>query len=385
MAGSRRSPVLRDQWRSAGDAKYHRNRDRPRPRGSRRDRGRGRPTDRGRYHPSRVPGPDRLSPSPPPSRSFPLGGQDEPRSHRDSSPRPFIARDSPGPHPATQNVHGVHPQRLSLVANHQDFERHDPLPGPRRFDHRRDDSPSGPPPKRKRTRSPSPRSRRGDRPPKHGGGPDRGFSHKKRGRFSGRGRSGRRSPRRGRDGREGDFGRFDMHSRRSRSPPRGGKFSSPRRSSRSPFPGDFPEEDYRYRSPSAHSFSQTSRLTPSSRRNSKGDLSTNATKPTQSIVDDSARTASPPRHIPSFDADVANPPQDGESSLRDPFPVDGTRPSGLRGNRRPRPHRPHVDARRYSKSPRYVTPTNSHGSPEPTSPYSAEQGWGAPSHYEQHG
>lgn len=368
MAGSRRSPVLRDQWTTASDAKHHSNRDRHRPRGPRRDRGRGKPSDRGRPL-TRDSGFERPSRSPPPSRSFPTA-PDAPRNRRDSSPRPSNARDSPGPHPGPNDGHGIHPQRLSLV-NYQDLERHNPLPGPAPFDRRRDDSPSGPPPKRKRTRSPSPRSRRPNRPPKRGG-PDRGFSHKKRGgRFLGRGRGGRGSPRRGRDRRESGF---DTHRRRSRSP-RGGKYS-PGRSSRSPFPEDFPERGHRYRSTSVHSFSEASRFSPPSRRDSRGDQSMNPTRAFHS-TDDSGRSPSP-RPI---DADAFGASRDGEA-MRESFP--GVRRSEAHGSHRPRPHRLHGDARQYSGSPRYATPTNDHGSPPPTSPYSSGRGRGS-GYHKQHG
>lgn len=373
MAGSRTSPVLRDQWRTASDAKHHRNRDRPRPRGSRRDRGRGRPSDRGRFHPSRESGPDRLSRSSPPSRPFPDNGPEEPPSVRNPSPGPLLSRGSPGPHPGAKDDQGIHPSRLALVTDYQDLERRNPLPPTGPVDRRRDYSPSGHPPKRKRTRSPSPRSRRRNHPhhSKHGPG-DRHFSHKKRGRFSGRGRAGRRSPRRGRDWREDEPDHLD---RRSRSPLRGGEaYTPPPRSSRSPHPDDLPERDSRYRSASPRSFSGASRLSPFSRRNSKGEQSMNPTRPIQSIVDDSARSPSPPRPIPSFDADISSVHPDREAGIRETFPMHGMRGSEAYGNQRPR-HRAHADTRHHASSPQYVTSADSfHGSPPPTSPYSGARG-----------
>lgn len=373
MAGSRRSPVLRDQWRTAGDAKHHRNRDRQRPRGSRRDRGRGRPNDRRRPPSENEPDLNHPTRSPPPSRPFPPSGPEESHGLRGPSPGPPMPRDSPGPHPGGDDQ-GIHPSRLAFVTATQELERRNPLPPTGPSDRRRDHFLSGPPPKRKRTRSPSPRGRRRNHP-KHGG--DRNFPSKKRGRFSGRGRPGRRSPRRGRDRREDESVYFD---RSSRSPHGGNRYTPPRPSSRSPAPDDFPERDSRYRSASPHSFSGASRGSPLSRRNSKGDLSMNSTRPFQS-VDDSARSPSPPRPIPSFDADVPSIHPDRESGMRDGFPTH------THSNQRPRSHRSHIDTRPHASSPQYVTPGDSHhGTPQPTSPYSSGRGGrGGFSHHGQHG
>lgn len=373
MAGSRRSPVLRDEWRTASDAKHHRNRDRQRPRGSRRDRGRGRPNDRRRPSPNNETDPDHAVRSPPPSRPFLASGPEEPHSLRGSSPGLAMSRDSTGPRPGGSDQ-GIHPQRLAFVTGNQELERRNPLPPTGPSDRRRDHFPSGPPPKRKRSRSPSPRNRRRNHPKQRPG--DRNFPYKKRGRFSGRGRSGRRSPRRGRDRREDEFGHFD---RSSRSPHGGNFYTPPRPSSQSPGPDDLPERDFRYRSASPRSFSAASRGSPHSRRNSKGELSMNPTRPFQS-ADDSARSPSPPRPIPSFDANIPSIHPDRETGLREGYPTHG------HNNQRPRTHRPHIDTR-HASSPQHVTPGNPyHGSSQPTSPYSGgRSGRGGFSHHGQHG
>ncbi|KAJ9408569.1 hypothetical protein DTO045G8_3517 [Paecilomyces variotii] len=110
----------------------------------------------------------------------------------------------------------------------------------------------------------------------------------------------------------------------------------------------------------------------------------NSTRPIQSVVDDSKRSPSPLRPIPSFDADNAGGPLDGESRIREAFPMHGMRASDVHGNQRGRSSRSHGQ---YSNSPQYVTPTSSyHGSPS-GSPYSnGRGGWsGQPPFHGQHG
>lgn len=113
----------------------------------------------------------------------------------------------------------------------------------------------------------------------------------------------------------------------------------------------------------------------------------NSTRPIQSIVDDSNRSPSPLRPIPSFDADNAGDQLDGESRMREAFPMHGMRASDVHGGKQ-RPPRPHIDTRQFSTSPQYVTPTSSYqGSPQSGSPYSGGRGgWSGQSHFHgQHG
>ncbi|OXV09278.1 hypothetical protein Egran_02957, partial [Elaphomyces granulatus] len=113
----------------------------------------------------------------------------------------------------------------------------------------------------------------------------------------------------------------------------------------------------------------------------------NSTRPIQSIVDDSNRSPSPLRPIPSFDADNAGDHLDGESRMREAFPMHGMRASDVHGGKQ-RPPRPHIDTRQFSTSPQYVTPTSSYqGSPQSGSPYSGGRGgWSGQSHFPgQHG
>ncbi|KAI9041738.1 putative protein kinase [Aspergillus affinis] len=384
MAGSRRSPVLREQWRTTGDTRDQRDRERHRPRGSHRDRG-GKHGNRDRDRRRRPPKDGRpgLPFRSPPPRSFPHPDDDERRPPRDFSPGAASARGSPGPS-QSEIKHGQKPSfhRSPRQGEPSDLDHIRPREAerPTERDYRRDDSPSAPPPKRKRTRSPSPGG-----PPRHPSHPshrypgddfDRGFPFKKRGRFPGRGRSGRRSPRRGRERRKNEGGRrpSSPRPRRSKSPIRGGKSFNPRRRFHSPRPEDDIEEGSRYRSVSRHSVqSGDSRFSYGSRRDS---ITMNPGRPARSMTDDSFRSPSPSRPVPSFNADYAPAPADGDA-LRESH---GRRPSDAQGGQHSRPPRPHADSRQYSASPQYVTPTNSyHGSPQPKSPYSTGRGgWNGP-------
>lgn len=372
--------MLREQWRTTGDTRDQRDRERHRPRGSHRDRG-GRygKSDRGRRRQKDGrPGPPFRSPPP---RSFAHPDDDERRRPREFSPGAASARGSPGPS-LSESKHRQKPpfHRSPDQAEFADLDpsRHREAERPTERDYRRDDSPSAPPPKRKRTRSPSPGG-----PPRHSNHPshrypgddfDRGFPFKKRGRFPGRGRSGRRSPRRGRERRKNEGGRRppSPRPRRSRSPLRGSKtFNYPRRRFHSPRPEDDLEEESRYRSVSRHSVqSGDSRFSYGSRRDS---VTMNPGRPVRSVTDESLRSPSPARPIPSFTADYAAAPADGDNP-REPR---GRRSSDAPSGQQSRPTRPRADSRQYSASPQY-TPSNSfHGSPQPSSPYSAGRGgWG---------
>lgn len=375
MAGSRRSPVLRGEW-SASDQRDPRDRDRRRGRGFNRDRGRNRHHQRGRPGRPHDRHLDRGGRSPPPSHN------NKPRFRRDPSHDPddfalnrSSARASPGPSPP-----GFHNSRRSVdnpsPSAPGDRDIHPPLDreAPSYW---RDESPFGPPPKRKRTRSPSLRGHRSGYPhshqfTRHEERRDRSPPYQKRGgRFPGRGAR-RGSPRRGRDRRGKDGRRPDIRRpARSRSPVRERWFPSPDRRSRSPAVDDYSDHDSHYRSPSRHSArSVNSRLSVSSRI-SRGEPAMNPTQPIQSMADGPARSPSPPRPIPSFDADNARGPGEGPANLPDAFPMHGMRAFDPHSGQRHRPSRAHT----YTTSPQYATPTSGqHGSPPPGSPYSGGRG-----------
>ncbi|KAL4929665.1 putative protein kinase [Aspergillus undulatus] len=286
MAGSHRSPVLKDERRRSGDAIDQRSLETHRPRGSHRDRGRDRYRDRDHHHRPKESRPGR-SRSPPP-RSFP-GPDNEPR-HRDFSTNAFT-RESPGPshreRRATQRPNRLHsPEPL-------DYHGSDVPMRPTDKDYRREDSPSAPPSKRKRTRSPSPRGFKSQPPTHPRGAPlrrghpfDRGLPHSKRGgRPPDRGRPSRRpSPRRGRDRRKHEGGpRDSSRPRRSRSP----DWERPGRRAHSPHLDDEVERRSYQRSPSRHSAATLdSRPSALSRRGSKGDVTMYPpTSPSRSNLD----------------------------------------------------------------------------------------------------
>ncbi|OJJ48944.1 hypothetical protein ASPZODRAFT_61127 [Penicilliopsis zonata CBS 506.65] len=107
-----------------------------------------------------------------------------------------------------------------------------------------------------------------------------------------------------------------------------------------------------------------------------------STRPIQSVVNESTRSPSPPRPIPSFDAENSTVAPDGEA-----FPMHGMRVSDAHSGQRSRPPRPHGGNRQYSTSPQYVTSNSSYqGSPPPHSPYSGGRGsWNGQSYHGQHG
>lgn len=96
-----------------------------------------------------------------------------------------------------------------------------------------------------------------------------------------------------------------------------------------------------------------------------------STRPIQSILDDEiARPPSPPRPIPSFDDSNGA----GDSHLGQAFPMHGMKAVDIHPNNRRVP--PHIDTRQpFAPSPQYMTPTSSHhGSPQSGSPYSHGRG-----------
>ncbi|KAL3462582.1 hypothetical protein BJX64DRAFT_139273 [Aspergillus heterothallicus] len=345
MAGSRRSPVLRDEWRGAPEAPDQPGRDRhSRPRGSHRDRGRDKFRDRDRRRRPKDSRPDQSSRSPPP-RSFP--GLDDEAQHREFSDigRP---RGSPGTsHP--ENHTSQKPNR------HTSPDRNDHR-GPDSHmrtvdrDYRREDSPSAPPSKRKRTRSPSPAlihppSHPRGHPPRQGEDFDRIWSHnKRRGRAPGRGRPSRRpSPRRGKDRRKSEGGRRNSsRPRHSRSPGwEEDPYMHPTRRPHSPYPEDDFENGSRHRSPSRHSAgTMDSRPSAFSRRGSRGETNMHPSRSAQTGSGHSYKSPSPSRQGPNHDADLG------------------------------RPNERNSQRRRTSRSPA----NSHHGSTHSISPYSAGRG-----------
>ncbi|CAG8046970.1 unnamed protein product [Penicillium nalgiovense] len=370
MAGSHTSPVLRDQWNADPD-REPRDRERRRGRGSGRDRGRNRGRDRGRpYRPNNRYF-DRSGRSPPRASRF---GPDSSHDLGDFAPDRSSPRGSPPP----RNFHnGRRLDSTQPMPSAGDWNAHSSGPFDREAPgFRRDEASTGPPQKRQRTRSPSPRGGRGPLPPPRPNYSDNWDirdrsppSFKKRGgRNQGRGAPRRRSPRRGRDRRGKDRRRPDItRPGRSRSPiHERGFHPSPDRRSRTPGGDNYSDHGSHYRSNSRHSVrSGASRYSESSRR-SRRDSAMNTNRPIQSVVDDTARSPSPPRPIPSFESENFEPPGDSTHS-RDELP--------MHAMPRRRPSRPHLDTRSYA-NPQNATWTGSyHGSPQPPSPYSARGGW----------
>ncbi|KAL2846128.1 hypothetical protein BJY01DRAFT_176865 [Aspergillus pseudoustus] len=312
MAGSRRSPVLRDEWRGAPEAPDQPGRDRhSRPRGSYRDRGRDRFRDRDRRRRHKDYRPNHSSRSPPP-RSFP--GLDNEPQHREVSD---IAppRGSPGP---------SHPENhTSQKSNRHTTPEFNDYRGPESQmrtvdrDYHREDSPSAPPSKRKRTRSPSPGL---SHPPSHPRGHqsrqgedlDRTWSHsKRRGRASGRGRPSRRpSPRRGRDRRKNEGGRRNSsRPRHSRSPGwEEDPYMHPSRRPHSPYPEDDFDRTSPHRSLSRHSAgTMDSRPSAFSRRGSRGDSTMHPARSAQTGMGSFQKSPSPSRQETTQDADLGGP------------------------------------------------------------------------------
>ncbi|KAI9880932.1 MAG: kinase subunit of RNA polymerase II carboxy-terminal domain kinase I [Pleopsidium flavum] len=101
-----------------------------------------------------------------------------------------------------------------------------------------------------------------------------------------------------------------------------------------------------------------------------------STKPIQSILEQESRPPSPPRPIPSFDADNPGSVND-DTHMREAFPMHGMKATDMQST--PRPPRPNIDTRQsFSTSPQYITPNSSHhGSPQSGSPFGNNRGgWG---------
>ncbi|KAK2814117.1 hypothetical protein FQN50_000521 [Emmonsiellopsis sp. PD_5] len=380
MAGSRSNPLMKDQWRADDDHK-DRAHDHPRERDRERDRERS----------------DRRPRSPPPSRRGAGRGFERPRGRGAS----FVNRNQPsrrppGPRPdkkpnKNRRFSPSSHSRVSDTTDHRDYTRYPKDEIDSRPDERDSPPPSpAPPSSRKRSRSVSPsrsyqhpRSKRRD--DRNRDRPDRGRGPTERSTFS-------KFPAqaRGKDHRPADLRSetstsdlFQSRRRRSRSPETGAdrRNISPRRFSRSPPPGKGSYRDYSPRPSSRHSaFSGASRHSPPPKSRKFTEM--NSTRPIKSIVEDSHRSPSPLRPIPSFDTNGAT---DGDPRMRDSFQVRGKHQPDVRGRR---PTRPQVDTRQsYNTSPQYVTPTSSHhGSPQSGSPYSGSRGsWGGQPQQSYHG
>ncbi|CAG8001288.1 unnamed protein product [Penicillium olsonii] len=377
MAGSRRSPVMRDQW-NADHERDPRDGERRRGRGSGRDRGRGRGRDRGRPHRPNNRNFDRPGRSPPRASRF---GPDSSHDLGDFAPEGSHHQGSPVPPNFQQNRRTDSTRPVSSAG---DWNAHPSGP----FDReppafRRAESPNGPPFKRQRTRSPSPGGRRGPMPPQrpypqHGEARDRSPSYRKRGgRNQGRGAPRRRSPRRGRDRRGKDRRRPEFpRPGRSRSPIHDRGFHhSPEGRSRTPggdnFNDNYSDRGSHYRSSSRHSVQSNSRFSATS-HNSRRNSTMNSFRPNQSVVDDNDRSPSPPRPIPSHDPEIFGPSGDQYTNPRDTIPMHGSR-QDVKSQSRRHSSRPPLDTRPYAASTQHGT-GSFHGSPQPPSPYSAGRG-----------
>ena len=218
---------------------------------------------------------------------------------------------------------------------------------------------------RRRSRSPGPRHRyledshrrRSRSPVRHSKYRDEDYSSSRRDRDT--------SPRRRRSPVPSD--RYDYR-RRAASPDRRRPALDNRRRSRSPLPRA--RERARHSSPK-RSYRSRSR---SRDRGYKRDRMNHSTRPIQSILDDPPRRHTPPRRIPSFD-DVhgGNTSHHGQQ-----FNMHGGKPD--------RRHPPNIDTRQsYATSPQYMTPTSSHhATPHSGSPYNQGRGgWQGQQQYYQ--
>ena len=101
-----------------------------------------------------------------------------------------------------------------------------------------------------------------------------------------------------------------------------------------------------------------------------------STRPIQSILDDGSRQPSPPRPIPSFDSVPQNP-----AAISDAFPLHGMKASEVHGaHSTHRPNRPpHLNTQHsYSTSPQWTPNSSHHGSPHSGSSFNQSRGgWGA--------
>ena len=177
---------------------------------------------------------------------------------------------------------------------------------------------------------------------------------------------------------------------------------SPRRARDSPSPYRYRESRLRASSSSKHRTSDKERRRSTSRSGTKtkrsyrsnhfsksperlegeGRRMQSTTRPIQSILDDeTARPPSPPRPIPSFDDSNGA----GDPHLGQAFPMHGMKAVDIHPAHRRVP--PHIDTRQsFAPSPQYMTPTSSHhGSPQSGSPYGHGRGGWAGQQQHFHG
>jgi len=129
---------------------------------------------------------------------------------------------------------------------------------------------------------------------------------------------------------------------------------------------------------------QSSRSPSSGRASSQKGDEMRSTRPIQSILEDDSRPPSPPRPIPSFDADNSGSAND-DTHMREAFPMHGMKANDMQST--PRPRRPNIDTRQsYATSPQYMTPNSSHhGSPQSGSPFGTSRGGWGPQQQHFHG
>ena len=365
MARSRRSPLMRDQWRAEEDARHrpdsrHRTADKfdPRPPSP--------PPVRREHSKDRYQGREGVgTESYRPSRDRERSRESRKHKHRRASPSP----------------------RRRTKSKQAEPKRPRPLPLEERITHPRD-QPAISFNKRRRTRSPSlarsdryvPSSRRHsrsrdrlDRRDRRAVGTDRAFSPR------------RHSPARpARPDRRPGTPAFDTYipshrSRdQSRTPPTRSRRSRHSRSPRQESPPHHPRRD-RGRNPdrALRDYSRS----PIRRRSSRSESPAlesrphrkmHSTQKIQSIMDDPNRPPSPSRPITQYQQGNHD-PMDGRPPMRGGY---SSHNNMMHQNRPPRP--PPVDTRHsFGGSPGFVTPNSSyHGSPQSASPFGHRGGWG---------
>lgn len=433
MAASRRSPLMRDQWRSE-DAYSDR------PRGKDGSRGRSRRRQRS-------PGSTRRGPTT--DRELKAGAEGDTTDLSVSRSKVKLRdRSWERGRPQEHISRGLPPSEDKAAL--REFKRSRDLSEGRSLERSRRQQESLPPIKRRRTRSTSaPRNHRRSQKRGASRSPKRSYrSDRPPSRHRTRAYSPRRSPVRKHPSRHhtdrtpspdraifGSYAPSSYH-RRSRSPAPG-KLQSSLSRRLSPYP-DRREKDKHETSPQPHSSRRRSspsrhrhstkrhsqeasphrraspnnkisaapkrhssfhthrklRLSRHSRQSSRSPSSERApgrlgsemrgTRPIQSILEDESRQPSPPRPIPSFDADNSSSMND-DTHMREAFPMHGMKATDMQST--PRPRRPNIDTRQsYATSPQYMTPNSSHhGSPQSGSPFGTSRGGWGPQQQHFHG
>ena len=421
MAASRRSPLMRDQWRVDDDDRHHAHRsgkerghrtahspaprsrhpeaadsglrikgratdETPAPKSSpaveqskssrRVEEGKGHHTSSSQAHsakPRRDPADERPSDRHAPRETRPRSPPRRRRTRsltpeRKSHPTPKHRRKERSPPPPSEDLEKDRKHKHSTSEKRLSERTRDKSPYRKRsYSPERLVSDSYiPSNQRRRSRSPAPRHRypgdshhrRSRSPARHSKYRDEDYTSRRRDRDI--------SPRRRRSPAPTD-NRYDYR-RRAASPDRRRSALDDRRRSRSPHPRD--RERARHSSPKRSHRSRSR----SRDRGYKRDRMNHSTRPIQSILDDPPRQKTPPRRIPSFD-DVhgGNTSHHGQQ-----FSMHGGKPD--------RRHPPNIDTRQsYATSPQYMTPTSSHhATPHSGSPYNQGRGgWQVQQQYYQ--